>query len=962
MKKILLGVMASVLVGQVAYAATDWSAEGLNIAKGKTSWASTGNAGAGNDGNEGSRWESQHFAPQWWCVDLGAEYDLDRIEIKWEGAYAKTYDLYVLASEPKFTEVSEAVSDPAGEVKTFNKLDAGQLGTPFATSADYPVENLYTTISGLENVRGRYILIDCHERALPYGISFFEFYVGEKIADANKVTKISVADMKAKAGTPCSFTVTGLNRVGGEAVANVTGATFKASDPSITVAADGETGYTLTATKFGKYTLETTATVEGETFTTTSNVEVGPDWTKVRNIASKAENELAQAYASHNNETAGLANDGNNNTRWAGAPTNDNDGRCWWYVDLGNTYAISVAEAEFETAGAKSYDVYVATETEEVEGEDGVKTVQPKWGDTPVASASGIPQQNHVVSTLAVNNVSARYVKFDFTERNHNYPISPYELRVGGEPDHAEVAASIKIEASALNIASSEQVTFKASVVGDYGSTIADAEIAYELSDNTSEATLSESNVLTTAKKGSVTVTAKSGNIVSEPVVITTVAAGEDLADVAKGATAVANDGIDASTMIDANDGSMFIFADGGDKEQEHTCVIDLHRLVDIDMVRIHMEGASSANYTLSFSKDGENYTDYYGYEGPDAIDGYTHSYFGKEAKETRYVKFHSTRNGTGYGLKVFEVSVFGDTYMEKEGNALSGDWHAADFAAQADPEAPYIDVTAVNNLPDTKPVVDGANPNQLLIVAPGTKFAAESNVVVKGEDETLSAALIDLYNTADFENILNVKAAKANVHVDVPGANKYAEAYLPFAYKAAESEELYTFEGIDDSGNVYLSDKLEAVEPNTPFLILISEDLKTISATDVELTPVAAEAPAAEVEISPVTMTGTYAKTKPESWNGYIVKKGELRAVLSADYILPFGNYTSIDGITRDFKIQPKPLSVESILGADANKPVNVFTVDGKLVKSGVKACEATLGLERGIYIVGGRKMLVTK
>lgn len=215
--------------------------------------------------------------------------------------------------------------------------------------------------------------------------------------------------------------------------------------------------------------------------------------------------------------------------------------------------------------------------------------------------------------------------------------------------------------------------------------------------------------------------------------------------NVAKGATAVANDGIDASAMIDANDGSLFIFADGGDKEQAHTCVIDLHRLVDIDMVRIHMEGASSANYTLSFSKDGENYTDYYGYEGPDAIDGYTHSYFGKDAKETRYVKFHSTRNGTGYGLKVFEMSVFGDTYMEKDGNALSGDWHAADFAVQADPEAPYIDITAVNNLPDTKPVVDGANPNQLLIVAPGTKFAAESNVVVKGEDETLSAALIDL-------------------------------------------------------------------------------------------------------------------------------------------------------------------------------------------------------------------------
>lgn len=957
MKKILLGIAAAVFFGQMASGATDWSVEGLNLAKGKTSWASTGNASLGNDGNEGSRWESEHFAPQWWCVDLGAEYDLDRIEIKWEGAYAKSYSLYVLAAEPQFTEVTEAVSDPAGEIKTFKKLNAGQLGTPFATSEDYPVAKLYTTIAGLENVKGRYILIDCPERALPYGISFYEFYVSEKIADANTVTKISVADMKAKAGTPYEFNVVGLNRIGGAAVENIAGATFKANDPSVTVAANGADSYMLTATEFGKYTLETTAVVDGNTFTTMSNVEVGPDWQKIRNLASTKENALAKAYASHNPENAGSANDDNVGTRWSGV-----SGPCWWYVDLGNTYSISVVEAEFETAGAKTYNVYVATETEEVEDADGVKSVQPKWGETPVATATDIPSQNHFVSTLKVNNVSARYVKFDFVEPNTGWSISPYELRVGGEPDHEEVAAEVKLTVSSANVVAGEAVVLSSSVMGDYGSTIEDVEVEYVLSDNTSGAELTEEGKLVTAKKGAVTVTAKSGNIASVPVVVNTVAEGEDLADVAKGATAVANGETDAKNLIDAKDNTLFIFADGGEKEQEHTLVIDLHRLADIDLVRVHMEGASSANYKLSFSKDGENYTDAYSYEGPDAIDGYTHNYFGQEAKEMRYIKFHSTRNGTGYGLKVYEFSVYGSTYMQKEENSFSGNWHAADFAAQADPEAPYIDVTGVENLPDTKPVVAGANPNQLMIVASGTKFATDSNVVVKGEDDTLTAAQIDLYNTADFANILSVKAAKVNVHVDVPAANQYAEAYLPFAYKAAEGEELYVFEGIDETGNVYLSDKMEAVEPNTPFLLMLKSDLKTISAADVELTPVIAEAPAADIEISPVTMTGTYTKTHPEGWDSYIVKKGELRAVLSADNVLPFGAYTTVAGITRDFKILPKPLSVGAIAGEDANAPVNVYTVDGKLVKSGVKACEATRDLERGVYIVGGRKVLVTK
>ena len=38
----------------------------------------------------------------------------------------------------------------------------------------------------------------------------------------------------------------------------------------------------------------------------------------------------------------------------------------------------------------------------------------------------------------------------------------------------------------------------------------------------------------------------------------------------------------------------------------------------------------------------------------------------------------------------------------------------------------------------------------------------------------------------------------------------------------------------------------------------------------------------------------------------------------------------------------------------------VNVYTIDGVLVKKNVKALKAVEGLKKGIYIIGGKKKLV--
>ena len=954
MKKFIYALASVAMLGCMSANAIDWTEEGLNIAMGKTSWCSTGDAKAGNDGNVGSRWESQHFAPQWWAVDLGEEKDLDRIEIKWEGAYASEWAIYVLQDAPKFTEVSEAVTDPAGEVKTFNKLDAGQLGTPIATSEQYPVTDLYTTISGLENVKARYLLIDCTKRALPYGISFWEFYVSEKIADANVVAKISVGDMKVKKDVPFSFKVASLNRVGAPVAENVTGATFTTSDPSLNIAANGANGYTLTATKYGKYSFETSAVIDGNTFTATSNVEVGPDWENLRNLADVNKNGLAKAYASHNPTQAYLSNDGNIGTRWVGSTD-----PCWWFVDLGNTYKITLTEAEFEAAGAKVYEVYTATTANVVKNdEDGTETIEPVWGETPVARVEGLPSQNHLIDTQVINGVSARYVKFSFLEPSLGYPVSPWELRVAGEPDHAEVPGSVQLTASATEIPASESVTFTAKVLGDYGTEI-EAPVTYELSNNTSGAEITEEGVLTTTKKGSVDVVGKSGNIVSDPITVTTVAAGEDLALTSKGATAVANGETDASTLIDGNDGSLFIFTEGGANEQDHNVVIDLHRLVDIDMVRVHMEGASSSNYTIDFSKDGENYTSVYSYEGPDAIDGYTHNHYGKDGKATRYVRLHSKRNGTGYGLKIYEIGVFGETYLTKDGNTFTGKWDADDFDNQVTVTDGYVDLTAVTGLPATKPEVEN-NPNLLLVVGDDCAFKGASNVVVKDTEGNYSATLIDLYNTSNFVPSIKVQAAKINVHVNFDKENVYAEAYLPFVYTAPADTELYQFNGVDPDGNVYLTDVATSFAASVPFLVKLNTNMNVLSAENVALDPVLPTNAAAAPDITPVALIGTYSKYSTDRGSVYKVKDGELRELLSEESILPFGAFTTINGVTRDYKILPAIGSVDTIVSGET--AVDVYTLDGVKIKSGVAVKDAAKGLSTGIYVIGGKKVLVRK
>jgi sugar phosphate isomerase/epimerase len=99
------------------------------------------------DGNAGTRWGSGWSEPEWIAVDLGASYDLSRVVIDWETAFASGYEIQTSPDGETWTTV-HTVTDGDG---FFDELD----------------------VSGT----GRYVRLYATERATQWGFSLYELEV-----------------------------------------------------------------------------------------------------------------------------------------------------------------------------------------------------------------------------------------------------------------------------------------------------------------------------------------------------------------------------------------------------------------------------------------------------------------------------------------------------------------------------------------------------------------------------------------------------------------------------------------------------------------------------------------------------------------------------------------------------------------------------------------------------------------
>jgi len=415
-----------------------------NLASGKTVTASSVEPNAPvsvvasniTDGNYSTRWSSAFADPQWVSIDLGANYDINRVKITWEAAYATAYQVQV-------------------------SKDATNWDTVKIVSGNATTVNDHTGLTA----NGRYIRIYATARATQYGYSIFEVevygnapvaqtpYGGTRWIIPGKIE----AENYDNGGEGVAFHDLTATNMGGQF------RTTEAVDLETCTEGGYDLGYvqagewveySVNVAQAGSYTLQARVATTG---TGSFHVELdgqnisGPiavpntggwqTWTNVsvttpalttgnkilRIVIDAAEfnlNWLSFGQSTGNKAIGGIASassveeagfeaakafDGNSTTtRWSSAYTNNE----WIAVDLGSTQSVSRVVLKWETAYGTAYRIETSLDNQ-------------NWSlaQTVTAGDGG-------TDDLSFPAVSARYVRMQGVTRATEYGYSIWEFEV----------------------------------------------------------------------------------------------------------------------------------------------------------------------------------------------------------------------------------------------------------------------------------------------------------------------------------------------------------------------------------------------------------------------------------------------------------------------------------------------------------------------------------------------------
>ena len=391
-----------------------------------------------------------------------------------------------------------------------------------------------------------------------------------------------------------------------------------------------------------------------------------------------------KVYASSNQQPPELAVDDNIGTRWE-SKASDGDNQ-WFYVDLEKGTIIDHLKIVWEGAYGKHYKIHVADEiTAEMALKltDDDKTNDFATGWTEIAeinkTLSGFPASETIaVSTTDV--VTARYVAVELIERGSSYGFSFWEFGVYDMAEEASKLSSIEITADKLEGSVADTYTLGYKFLDQYKMDyILTAEENASRQMIVSEGATVVDNKLTVTSRGTYTVKMKIGDIESNELKIDVKAEGANLA-LKKDIVFATEGSKNPENAVDGNLGSLWITDEPSgveNHEYDAVLVVDLGDVYDVNCVHTSFEGASSADYTITFSTDNVTFSD--------PVPAFTvtngigmtnrHDWLtSEEAVKARYVKFHSTRAATQYGTKLYELEVYSNSKSELTSVMIAAD------------------------------------------------------------------------------------------------------------------------------------------------------------------------------------------------------------------------------------------------------------------------------------------------
>lgn len=263
----------------------------------------------------------------------------------------------------------------------------------------------------------------------------------------------------------------------------------------------------------------------------------------------------------------------------------------------------------------------------------------------------------------------------------------------GDEPDPGEdKLASITLKNDKDFVKVGEAVNLTATCLNQLGDPMDAGEIIYEVSP--ADAGAIAGNIFTPSRQCEATIIAKVGNITS-PAVKIYAHEGDKiniLADYDKMVTPI--EGTETGSKVGAFDDNMDslwqLHGNRDDRDYTVGFTIDYDALYDINAVSIKFEGACPADYqVIAYGNDGnetviKNVT---GHPGLAQLDEYALA----DVKDVRYIKFISTKAATGWGIKIYEFTVYGSNKRELP---ATGDPYLKTLALAADKEAAEIGET----------------------------------------------------------------------------------------------------------------------------------------------------------------------------------------------------------------------------------------------------------------------------
>ena len=241
-----------------------------------------------------------------------------------------------------------------------------------------------------------------------------------------------------------------------------------------------------------------------------------------------------------------------------------------------------------------------------------------------------------------------------------------------------------------------------------------------------------------------------------------------------------------------------------------------------------------------------------------------------------------------------------------------------------------------------------GINNMKLVKVAPTTLSLSE-------EETSLGI------NSDTYGNVTVERSLKAD--------GKWNTFCVPFAMtaeqlaanKITDVRKLVSTEEKDGSVVLNFSNRVTEIEAGVPYIVKVSDAVSQITVNGVAV-KVAEPAP---LEEGSVNMLGNYGKINITGYDKYFIRDNKFYRAADKNIIVKgFRAYITMDqaaaGVNQMLiNIDGNVTAIEDVLGEDVDATVNVYTIDGVCVKSGVKSSEALDGLRKGIYIVNGKKVV---